>query len=66
MEILTEAKKYTPEQIRDISEKVYRHRLGQEDTRRMLEKDKTRKLQLRDRAGIYDDLVKDIITVGLA
>lgn len=63
---MTEAKKYTPEQIRDISEKVYRHRLGQEDTRRMLEKDKTRKLQLRDRAGIYDDLVKDIITVGLA
>lgn len=61
-----DAAKYTPEQIRDISEKVYRHRLGKEDTSRMLEKDKTRKLQLRDRAGIYDDLVKDIITVGFA
>jgi HD superfamily phosphohydrolase YqeK len=55
--------KYTPEQIRDVSEKVYRHRLGKEDVARMLKKDETRKLQLRDRAGIYDDLVKDILTV---
>lgn len=55
--------KYSPEQIRDVSEAVYRKRLGAEDTARMLEKDKTRKLQLRERAGIYDDLVKDIMTV---
>lgn len=56
-------KTYTPERIRDISEKVYRHRLGKEDTARMLEKDKQRKLQLRDRAGMYDDLVRDVLRV---
>lgn len=55
--------KFTAEQIRDVSEKVYRKRLGADDTRRMLEKDKTRKLQLRDRASIYDELVKDILIV---
>ncbi len=55
--------KYTAEQIRDVSEKVYRKRLGVDDTARMLEKDKTRKLQLRDRASLYDDLVQDILIV---
>lgn len=57
-------KKLTPEQIRDVSEKVYRHRLGKDDADRMVAKDKDAGAKLRARAAIYDDLVRDIITVG--
>lgn len=63
---MAEAKKYTAEQIRDISEKVYRHRLGKDDVRRMIAKDGDNGEKLRSRCSHYDDLVRDIVTIGLS
>ena len=51
----------TPEQIRDISEKVYRQRLEDSckgDTQRMLDKDADGGVKLRSRAASYDRLTR--------
>lgn len=53
----------SPEEIRDVSEKVYRKRLGKEDVERMIAKDGDGGVRLRKRASIYDDLVGDILKV---
>lgn len=42
--------------IRDLSEKVYRVMLGDDDTKRMIEKDEDGGKKLRSRAGSYDKL----------
>lgn len=47
---------FTPEQIRDLSEKVYRIRLGESDVARQIEKDGDGGAKLRVRAGVYDSL----------
>lgn len=57
-------RKRTADEIRDISEKVYRHRLGDDDVKRMIEKDgNDGGVELRKRSGIYDPLVRDILMV---
>jgi len=47
-----------PDEIRDISERVYRARLGDDDVRRMIEKDRDEGQKLRGRAGSYDSLTR--------
>lgn len=47
---------WNPEFIRDLSERVYRRELGEDDTRRMIEKDKDNGERLRARAMSYDKL----------
>ena len=52
---------HTPEQIRDISEKVYRLRLEQDcagNVACMIEKDGDGGKKLRNRAGAYDPLTR--------
>ena len=44
--------------IRDLSEKVYRGLLGDDDVQRMIEKDKDGGVKLRNRAGAYDLLTR--------
>jgi len=46
------------ERIRDISEKVYRIRLGARDTQSMIAKDGDNGEKLRQRAGSYDVLTR--------
>lgn len=50
--------KFDPEYIRDISEKVYRERLGGTDAASMVAKDKDNGEKLRNRAGAYDPLTR--------
>lgn len=45
------------ERIKDIAEAVYRDRLGERDTARMIADDKDQGQKLRARAGIYVPLV---------
>lgn len=45
--------------VRDVSEAVYRMRLGKDDVRRMLEKDGDGGVKLRERAEVYDSLTRD-------
>lgn len=47
---------WNPEFIRDLSERVYRNELGEDDTRRMIEKDGDGGKKLRGRAEFYDKL----------
>jgi hypothetical protein len=47
---------WNPEFIRDLSEKVYRRSLGDDDVRRMIEKDEDGGKKLRSRASSYDKL----------
>lgn len=52
---------FDPEQIRDLSEKVYRLRLEQEcagNVERMITKDEDSGKKLRNRAGSYDPLTR--------
>lgn len=53
--------KLSAEEIRDISERIYRKRLGNEDAQRMIEKDKDGGKKLRSRAGGYDSIVADVL-----
>ena len=52
---------FDPIYIRDISEKVYRLELGEDDMRRMIEKDKDQGQKLRNRAGSYDPLTRSYL-----
>ena len=54
---------FDPEYIRDLSEQVYRLELGDEDTRRMIEKDKDQGEKLRGRAVAYDALTRSYLRV---
>ena len=49
---------FDPEYIRDLSEKVYRASLGDDDTRRMIEKDGDDGQKLRNRAAAYDTMTR--------
>jgi hypothetical protein len=59
---------FTPEQVRDISERVYRVKLEAENhppgaVERMIAKDKDDGQKLRNRAGAYDALTRCYLTV---
>ncbi len=58
---------FTPEQVRDISESVYRAKLEADNSPgavdRMLEKDGDGGKKLRSRAGAYDALTRCYLTV---
>ena len=49
--------------VRDISEAVYRLRLGKDDTQRMLAKDNDDGAKLRERAESYDSLTRAYLDV---
>lgn len=49
---------FDPAYIRDLSENVYREALGDDDTARMIAKDKDSGEMLRKRAGSYDVLTR--------
>jgi hypothetical protein len=56
----------SPDQIRDISEKIYKIRLAQDhhdNVERMLEKDGDGGVKLRKRAGFYDSLTRAYLEV---
>jgi hypothetical protein len=55
--------KYDPKMVRDISEAVYRMRLGDDDTQRMLAKDNDGGEKLRGRAKSYDSLTRCYLEV---
>jgi hypothetical protein len=54
---------YDRDYIRDISEAVYRARLGDGGAERMIEKDGDAGETLRGRAGAYDSLTRDYLRV---
>lgn len=54
---------YDDKMVRDISEKVYRKRLGPEDTASMIDKDKDNGEKLRARAGSYDTLTRAYLEI---
>lgn len=54
---------FDPNYIRDISEKVYRERLGPDDTASMIAKDKDGGERLRGRASSYDPLTRAYLDV---
>lgn len=54
---MTEKPTFSPEYIRDISERVYRTRLGA-DAASMIAKDKDNGEKLRSRAASYDPLTR--------
>ncbi len=54
---------WNPEFIRDLSEKVYRRNLGDDDVRRMIEKDGDGGKKLRGRAAAYDNLSRTYLDV---
>jgi hypothetical protein len=47
--------------VRNLSEHVYRQRLGEEDTASMLEKDGDGGAKLRERAKCYDAFSRDYL-----
>lgn len=49
---------FDPVRVRDVSEVVYRERLGERDLKGMLEKDGDGGKKLRERAGAYDTLTR--------
>lgn len=49
---------FDPTRVRDLSVEVYKMSLGEDDTRRMLEKDDDGGVKLRERAGSYDALTR--------
>jgi hypothetical protein len=49
-------KEFTDDEVRDLSESVYRQRLGDEDTLAMIEKDGDFGHKLRQRAACFDQL----------
>lgn len=53
----------SPDRVRDVSEAVYRMRLGPDDTARMIAKDGDKGEQLRGRAGSYDTLTRAYMKV---
>lgn len=54
----TRVAEFLPERIRDVSEAIYRDRLGPTDTASMLAKDNDGGAKLRERAGSYDSLTR--------
>ena len=54
---------FDPVYIRDISEAVYRHELGEDDVRRMIEKDRDDGQMLRNRATSYDHITRAYLKV---
>jgi hypothetical protein len=49
---------FDPDYVRDLSEKVYRDRLGADDVVSMIEKDQDGGAKLRARAASYDGLTR--------
>ena len=54
---------WTPEVIRDISEAVYRDRLGINGVKSMLANDADDGKKLRQRAGCYDPLTRSYLRI---
>lgn len=54
---------FSDELVRDVSELVYRARLGESDTAKMIAEDKDQGQKLRSRAGSYDSLTRTYLTV---
>lgn len=54
---------FSDELIRDVSELVYRARLGESDTTKMIAEDGDQGEKLRKRAQCYDALTKVYLTV---
>lgn len=54
---------FDPERVRDISEAVYRERLGSGEVAAMIEKDGDGGKRLRSRAGSYDVLTRVYLRV---
>lgn len=54
---------YDPNRVREISVAVYKRELGEDDTRRMLEKDADDGSKLRGRAQAYDALTRSYLDV---
>ena len=55
--------RHDPRLVSDISEAVYRLRLGADDVRRMIEKDGDNGEKLRSRSGSYDVLTRCYLSV---
>jgi NADPH-dependent ferric siderophore reductase len=53
----------TVERVRDISEQVYRARLGSEGVKRMLADDEDDGMKLRARASSYDQLTRVYMSI---
>lgn len=53
---------FSPGYIRDLSEKVYRQRLGEAQTASMIREDKDTGEKLRARAASYDGLTRCFLT----
>lgn len=49
---------FDPMKVRDVSEVVYRDRLGAEDVAKMIKKDGDAGQKLRERASSYDTLTR--------
>ena len=56
---------YTPEEVRDVSEAVYRLSLGAKEVADMIKKDQDQGQKLRGRAGSYDRITRFYMTVLL-
>lgn len=54
---------HPPDVVRDLSEKIYRMRLGDADVASMIEKDGDTGQALRRRAGCYDELSRCYLKV---
>lgn len=52
---------YTPEYVTDVSEAIYRARLGPKDVAQMIEADGDGGQKLRNRARAYDPLTRDYL-----
>jgi hypothetical protein len=52
---------FEPEYVRNISEAVYRERLGESDTASMIEKDKDGGKKLRGRSASYDGMTRSYL-----
>lgn len=52
---------FPPEVVRDLSEKVYRERLGEGGAERMIAEDGDQGQKLRTRAAVMDDLTRSYL-----
>lgn len=64
------ARKHTADEIRNISEKIYRVFLerdsGKGSPERMMERDRDKGQKLRARSGMYDHVVREVlVAIGM-
>jgi len=56
---------FSAEYVRDVSEMIYRDRLGEKDVASMIEKDGDGGVKLRQRAGCFDSLTRSYLKIIL-